>query len=255
MKKFMLNFNICRVKEVFPAAQSAKEPIKKSKLPLMLSAAVVVLSVSVYLFIPEVRDWIQDAIFILSGNDQVAIENWISGFSWFGPFLLILAMVAQMFLVVVPTTLILVVCILAYGPLWGSAIALVAIYTASTAGYFIGRTFGSLTVERILGSKAKTRTTVFLEKYGFWAIFITRLNPLLSNDMVSLIGGMVKMDYWKFTTASIAGIIPLILVIAIFGESPQTLMMLIIVSGITLVVLLGFKVFLKKKLMRSPKRP
>ena len=243
----MLNFKISSLKKASSAALGAEEAITKSRLPLLLSAAVVVLCFSGYLFIPEARNWIHNAVLILSSNDQVVIENWVSGFSWFGPILLVLAMVAQMFLVVVPTTVLLVVCILAYGPVWGSIIALVAIYAASTAGYYIGRMFGSLTVERILGSSARTRTTAFLEKYGFWAIFITRLNPLLSNDMVSLVGGMVKMDYWKFSLASIAGITPLILLIAIFGESTQSLMNLFIGSGVILIFLLGYKSFLKRK--------
>lgn len=228
-------------------AEVADEAIRKSRFPLVISAAVVVLVLAVYAFIPEVRTWISSAVNILASNDQVGIKSWIGSFSWFGPVLLVLAMVAQMFLVVVPTTALLVVCILAYGPVWGSTIALVAMYAASSAGYLIGRAFGSFTVERILGSKAKGHTTVFLEKYGFWAVFITRLNPFLSNDVVSLVSGMIKMDYWKFTAASLAGITPLILLIAVLGENTEHMLFLLFLCSAALLILFFGISFYRRK--------
>ena len=106
--------------------------------------------------------------------------------------------------------------------------------------------FGPFTVEKIKGNTARSRTTIFPERYGFWTIFITRLNPFLSNDVVSLIGGMVKMDYWKFSLACIAGITPLMLMLALLGESTQTLTNLLVGSGIALVILVG-KNYSKKK--------
>lgn len=240
-------------KEAFTSVTiNDSEPLKlKSRFPLLISAVIVVLGLSIYAFIPEARVWINKAIGVLISNDKESIKSWVTTFGWFGPILLVLAMIGQMFLMVIPTTLLLVVCILAYGPVWGSAIALLAIYAASSAGYFIGRAFGSITVEKILGSKARTKSIIFLEKYGFWAIFITRLNPFLSNDVVSLVGGMVKMDYWKFTAASLAGIVPLILCIAIFGESTKGLTSLLVGSGLILVIYCIYEFFLKKRLLFS----
>lgn len=228
---------------------NVNEPLKlKSRFPLLISAIIVVLGLSIYVFNTEAQVWINKAIGVLISNDKESIKSWVTTFGWFGPILLVLAMIGQMFLVVIPTTLLLVVCILAYGPVWGSAIALLAIYAASSAGYFIGRAFGSVTVEKILGSKARTKSTIFLEKYGFWAIFITRLNPFLSNDVVSIVGGMIKMDYWKFIAASLAGIAPLILCIAIFGESTKGLTTLLAGSGLLLVIFCTYEFFLKKRL-------
>lgn len=229
-------------------SRNVTEPLKlKSKFPLFITSIIVVLGLFVYIFIPEAQIWMNEAIGVLISNDQERIKSWVTTFGWFGPILLVLAMIGQMFLVLIPTTVLLVVCILAYGPVWGSGIALLAIYAASSAGFFIGRAFGSVTVETILGSKAKTKSMNFLEKYGFWAVFITRLNPFLSNDVVSIVGGMIKMDYWKFTAASLAGITPLILILAFFGESTQALTNLFVGSGVVLVILVGYKIILKKK--------
>lgn len=215
----------------------------KRSLFLFISAIVVAAGFLNYFFVPEVQIWINKTFQVLISNDADHIRSWVKTFGWFGPILLILAMIGQMFLMVIPTTVILVVCVLAYGPVWGSVLALFAIYSASSAGYFIGRTFGSITVEKILGSKAKTESINFLKKYGFWAIFITRLNPFLSNDVVSIVGGMARMNYWIFIAASLAGITPLIVCIAVFGESTKGLTVLFVGSGLVLIAFCAYKFF------------
>lgn len=224
---------------------------KKSKFSIYFTLAVSALIIFSYLFIPQVASFIDHSFEVLGSNDEDRIKSWINNFSWFGPLLLILAMVLQMFLLVVPTTLLLVVCILAYGPVWGSLISLIAIFSASSVGYLLGRNLGFLTVERILGNSIRNRITLFLEKYGFWAIFITRLNPFLSNDAVSLVSGILKINYWKFIFASLTGITPLILILAVFGESAENLLYLLIGSAIVLAILCGY-VFLIRK--RTPKK-
>lgn len=203
----------------------------------MLTIIIITLSALSYLLIPPVQDSVNYAVEVFTSNDSNRMEAWVKGFGWFGPLLLICAMVGQMFLLVVPTTALLVVAVLAYGPIWGSAIALLAIFAASSVGYLIGRVFGSVAIEKILGSKAKKKSTEFLEEYGFWAIFITRLNPFLSNDVVSLVSGMLKMGYWKFTLASIAGITPLILFIAIMGENFQNLISVLLISSVAMITI------------------
>lgn len=233
--------SIALVQELEYREKVVEGPIRKSRSPLWISVVIVSLGFAVYMLIPQVHDWINNAVETLSSNDRERTKNWVGGFGWFGPVLLVLAMIGQMFLVVVPTTALLVVSVLAYGPVWGSAIGLVAIYAASSVGYLIGRGFGAITVEKILGSKARNKSTDFLDKYGFWAVFITRLNPFLSNDVVSLVSGMLKMGYWKFTLASLAGIAPLILFIAVLGENFQNLLsLLLVISAAMLILFCGY---------------
>lgn len=220
---------------------------KKPHWPYYLFLTVLLTVFFCYQFIPAFQNFLISSYDILKSNDKERVEEWISGFKWYGPFLLVLAMILQMFFFVIPTTLILIVCILAYGPWWGSLLALLAMYSASSVGYLIGRYFGSAPVERILGKSASLKVADFLIKHGFWAIFITRLNPFLSNDAVSLASGILKIGYWKFCLASIAGVTPLIICIAFFGEGTRALLYLLVGSGIVLVILVGYKIILKKR--------
>lgn len=227
--------------------------VRESKFPLILSIAVVVLLILFYFLIPGVQEFFNEAFNILTSNDKQRIKLWVDSFSWFGPALLILAMVAQMFFLVIPTLMLMVVCVLAYGPIWGSLIAFAAIYSASSVGYFIGRCFGPVLVEKLIGRKAKQKGSDFLISYGFWAIFITRINPFLSNDAVSLVSGILRMGYWKFIGASLAGIAPLIIFIAILGESTQKLQTGLLWCSVISLLIFGVYIFLDNKRKQQTK--
>lgn len=192
--------------------------IHKSRKPLYISIFIISALVLGYFFIPGVRSWLDEAWSVLTSGDEALIHDWVDGFGWFGPILIIIAMVAQMFLIVIPSWLLMLVSILAYGSVWGSVIVFIAIFTASSVGYFIGRYFGPALVGRLLGPKTEDKIADFLEQYGIWAIVITRLNPLLSNDAISFMAGILRMGYWKFIAATLAGIAPLVLYIAILGQ-------------------------------------
>ena len=200
-----------------------KQKTSKSKLPLYLSIALVGGIVACYFFIPSVQQFIDTAWDVLTSDDEQRIKAWVSGFGWFGPIVLILAMVVQMFLIVIPTIALMVVSILAYGPLWGSIIILIAVFAASSVGYFIGRYLGKTLILKLLGKKTENKIEDFIDDYGFWAVIVTRLNPFLSNDAISFVGGVLKMTYWKFIGATMVGILPLTIFIAIVGKSTDQL--------------------------------
>ncbi len=194
-----------------------------SLLPKILSALLVVGLVLSYFFIPEAKAFFNEAWTVLSSGDEKRIHSWVEGFGWAGPLILIAAMIAQMFLIVIPSVVLMVVCILAYGPIWGSLLVLVSIVSASTIGYLLGNLLGEGLITSLVGSKTESKLEDFIEEYGFWAIAITRLNPFLSNDAISFVGGILGMNYFKFIGATIAGIAPLTLFIAIMGESTDGL--------------------------------
>jgi len=219
----------------------------KSKWPLYFSLVLVGGIFACYFLIPDVQQFLDHAWNVLTSDDEQRITQWVDGFGWFGPIVLILAMIAQMFLLVIPTILLMVVSILAYGPIWGSLIILAAVYAASTVGYFIGRYFGKTLVLKLLGQQTEDKIASFIEHYGFWAVIITRLNPFLSNDAISFVGGMLKMGYWRFIAATIVGILPLTIFIAIVGESTESLKTGLLYGSIISLIVFGLYLFWDKK--------
>ncbi|WP_423819725.1 TVP38/TMEM64 family protein [Salinimicrobium sp. TIG7-5_MAKvit] len=225
--------------------------VKQSKLPLYISAAIVISVVLAYFFIPGVQSWLSEAWNVLASDDNERIKAWVGNFGWFGPVVLVLTMIAQMFLLVIPTIALMVVSVLAYGPIWGSAIILVSVFSASSVGYFIGRYFGPVIVEKLIGQKNEKKISDFIDDYGFWAVIVTRLNPFLSNDAISFVAGILKMGYWKFIGATMVGIAPLTLFIAIIGKSTDALKSGLLYGSIISLILFGLYVYWDKRKRNS----
>lgn len=224
-----------------------KASVKKSKAPLYISLSLVAAILLSYFFIPQVQEFIDEAWQTLSSGDEQRIETWVSRFGWIGPLVIVLAMVLQMFLLIIPTIALMVVSIIAYGPIWGSLIIFVAVYCASTVGYLIGAYLGPVIVEKLLGAKTEKKIGGFIEDYGFWAVIITRLNPLLSNDAISFVAGVLRMGYWRFIGATIVGIAPLTIFLAIIGRSNDTLINGLVWGSIVSLVLFILYVWWDKK--------
>ncbi len=221
--------------------------VKKSKAPLYASVAILAVLVFSYFAIPQVNQFLNEAWQVLTSNDETRIKNWVSDFGWMGPVVIILAMIVQMFLLVIPSVLLMIVSILAYGPVWGSVIILIAVFCASSVGYFIGKFLSAELTARLLGKGTTEKMTDFLNNYGFWAVFITRLNPFLSNDAISFVGGLLRMRYWKFISATLLGIAPLTFLIAITGQNTESLKSGLLWGSLASLVLFGIYIWWDKK--------
>ena len=222
--------------------------IKKNKAPLYISLLIIIGLVLAYFFIPSVQNTLQNSWEVLTSDDQQRIQQWVSQFGFWGPIVIIIAMILQMFLLVIPTPLLMVVTILAYGPVWGSLILLIAIFLASSIGYFIGRYFGPVIVDKIIGNKTEKHISSFIEDYGFWTVIVVRLAPFLSNDAISFVGGILKMGYWRFIGATMIGITPLIGFVAYLGGDYERLKSgLLWASIISIVLFILFIIWDKKR--------
>ncbi len=196
---------------------------RQSKLPLFISIGFIISLVGAYFLVPSFQQFVKEAYQVLTSEDKARISGWVSRLSFWGPIMIILAMIAQMFLFVVPTILLMVISVLAYGPFWGTVLTLIAVVAASSVAYMIGAYLGPVTISKLMGDKTEKKMENYIDRYGLWAVIIVRISPFLSNDAVSFISGLVRMGYWKFIGATLIGITPLALLIAYLGESNDRL--------------------------------
>lgn len=209
---------------------------RSSKVPLIISLTMLAALVISYFSIPGFEKGVDDAYGILTSEDPERIREWVSQFGLWGPLVILLAMVFQMFLFVVPNILLILICILSYGPVWGGLLAWFGVSLASTVGYFIGRKLSPVTVDRFVSPKTQETLQEFIRHYGMKAIFALRLSSM-SNDGLSVVAGLLKMRYRKFIAATLMGITPLIAVLAIFGDRGEIKKGLIWVGGFLLICL------------------
>lgn len=214
---------------------------RSSRLPLYISLGFVALLVGCYFLWPEFQEQARQGFEVLKSGEQARIAAWMRQFGYWGPVVLVLAMVVQMFLFVVNVVLLMLVAILAYGPWWGSLLALTGVIVASTVGYVLGHSLGESFVRRLLGEKTERKVTDIVDRYGVWAIVIARLSPALSDDAISFVAGIARMGYWKFMAATVGGVVPLIALLAYLGEESNRLKTgLLWVSAVSIVLLAAY---------------
>jgi uncharacterized membrane protein YdjX (TVP38/TMEM64 family) len=228
--------------------------IGQSKIPLFLSLVLVGALVAAYFVSTDFQQFVDEAYQVLTSGDKGRITNWVDQFGFWGPLVLVFAMVAQMFLLVIPTVLLMVISVVAYGPVWGTLIILAGVALASSIGYGIGAYLGPVLVNRLIGEKTEQKMEKYLDEYGSGAVIITRISPFLSNDAISFVCGLVRMGYWKFIRATMIGILPLTLLIAYLGESNDRLMNgLIWVSAVSLVGFIAYIIYDRRKSKKTGK--
>lgn len=215
---------------------------------IKVSFGILLIIVGLYFFWPSFHNSINELFAILASGDREKLHEFVKQFGIWGPVIIILSMVGQMFLVVIPSVALFVVSVLAYGPFWGSVIALLAVLVASTVGYTIGRWLGPVTVDKLITVKNREKIEGYVEKYGFWTVIIIRLSPFLSNDAISFVGGLLRMNYWKFMAATSIGILPLIGFIAYLGESNERLRTgMIWISVLSLIAFIAYIIYDQRK--------
>lgn len=222
------------------------------KLPLIISIGMLVAAGILYAIVPEFRQGVQEAYAVLTSEDQERTRAWVSHFGVWGPVVILIAMVLQMFFFIVPNILLILICIVSYGPVWGGLLAWSGIFLASTVGYFIGSRFSPVIVDKLVSAKTQEKLQNFVSRYGMKAIFILRASSL-SNDGLSIVAGLLEMPYRRYITATLLGITPLITVLAIFGHNGRVEKGLIWVGGFLLICLVIYIIIDKRKLNRAKK--
>lgn len=97
------------------------------------------------------------------------------------------------------------------GTIWGAVLAgvysIIGGFIGGLIAYFLGRTLGRSAIKALTGkiiyfSKNKGET------YLSWLIFITRMLPIFSFDLISYAAGIAGLSFPKYAIATFLGMIP-----------------------------------------------
>lgn len=203
--------------------RSGQDRAEQSRLSWLIPLAVIAALVLLYLVWPGFRSFADESYRVVRSGDRAQLEAWVSRFGAWGPALIYALMVAQTLLAFVPSLLVTLVPVLAYGPLWGGLLAWSGLLLAALVAYGVGRALGPVTVERLIGHKTERQIEGFVERYGVWGVVAARVSPALSTDAVSFVAGLVKMKLWRFALSTAVGTLPLVLLIAFLGSDFERL--------------------------------
>ena len=107
---------------------------------------------------------------------------------------------------------------LAFGPLWGTLMAISGATIRASTQYGLARWLGRETVARWLRGRAAALDAA-VGRYEFRAVLLVRLIPNVPFDLQNLGLGCSRVRFWPYVTATLLGVIPNCFAVAYFGYS------------------------------------
>lgn len=146
-----------------------------------------------------------------------------------------------------------------FGGFWGGLLSL--------AGNVFGAGIACLSMRVFLGQRAETYLArsalapyeASITRRGAWVIFLLRVNPLTSSDLVSYAAGLTHLPVWKVMLATLAGMAPLCFAQAYLAEElltafPRLIYLLLALCAVYAAVVLWLLSKLLKKSTKNASR-
>lgn len=203
---------------------------------LVIGAAVVALLALAY--------WLLQSTGALTTIlDTKALHAFVLQMGAWGPLAIIALMVLAILVSPIPSAPIALAAGAAYGHGWGTLYVLVGAQAGALIAFGIARFVGYETVHRWFGSRLSVGL-VGSQKALMAIVFVSRLLPFISFDIVSYAAGLSILSFWRFTIATLAGIVPASFLLAHFGsqmvsgETDRILAAVLALGGLTLIPVL-----------------
>jgi len=138
------------------------------------------------------------------------IAEFVNSFGVLSYLIFVLIVILEVVLAPVPPLLLYTVAGILYSSLTGGLLVLAGNLIGATIDFFIARKLGSDRLQKAVKPKLIQKFNRFFDKYGVLAVFLLRVNPLTTTDLISYISGFTKMRYLHFIVATALGLAPLV---------------------------------------------
>ena len=214
------------------------------KIKNILSIAVVLAVLFVY------RQPLVALLHII--GDQEAVSQYLQSFGVWGPVVLFVLMVAQVFVAVIPGHALMVTAGYAYG-VPGLCIVIVSTILGSQVAFFIARRYGRSLIYRLASSEIIERWDRMARNQGIMFYFFAFVLPIFPSDLMCYVAGLGTIPARRFLISNICGrsvVAISITVIGMYGLNPPLWFWLIAVLGLA-GLFIGWLVFKKRNGMRA----
>lgn len=149
--------------------------------------------------------------------NETELQQSISKFGWKGPLVLMMLMAGAIVISPLPSAPIALASGALYGHTWGTVYVAVGAIAGALIAFSLAREIGREKTQKLLGKHLSMRLPS--SQNGLMlAIFIFRLIPFISFDIVSYVAGLTDISWWRFSLATVAGVIPVSFLLAHFGK-------------------------------------
>ncbi|MBN2567718.1 TVP38/TMEM64 family protein [Candidatus Woesearchaeota archaeon] len=106
------------------------------------------------------------------------------------------------------------------GLFFGWAQGILYVSAGNAIGAAISYSYARSIAERFTRENSRfVRAARLLRTKGTMGLFLLRLNPLTSYDILSYVAGAIRLPFWPFIAATMAGLLPAIVVTTILGDA------------------------------------
>lgn len=183
-------------------------------ITLAAGLSLVLALVATYLILRE-----SNALEILLDGAQ--LRERITQLGVLGPVAVVALMTLAILVSPIPSAPIAMAAGAAYGHWWGTLYVLVGSEVGAIAAFCIARLLGRATLHRWFGERLEVG--LFGSQNALTGVvFVTRLMPFISFDIVSYAAGLTVLKFWRFAVATLAGIVPASFLLAHFGGALTT---------------------------------
>lgn len=173
-------------------------------------AAIVLILIGIW-WLLDVSDFLQ--YFTSVGVLQDQIER----LGLWGPAVVMALMAANIVVSPLPSAPILFAAGAAYGPWWGTLWVLAGAQVGSLIAFFLARWFGADVVQKWFGESPALRI-IGDQNTLMGIVFVSRLVPFMSFDLISYGAGLTPLVWWRFLIANVAGMLPMNFLLVRFGD-------------------------------------
>lgn len=176
-------------------------------------------------------------------QDKAALINWIQQFNDWGPFIITGLMAFAIIISPIPSAPIALTAGAIYGHTAGTIYVVIGAEIGAIIAFLTTRISGIDFIRNWL-DKSQLKYMTGSQNNLMTVIFISRLLPFISFDIVSYAAGLTQLSFWRFAIATLAGIIPASFLLAHFGsqitsdENQNIGLTLLLLGAISFIVLL-----------------
>ncbi len=143
-----------------------------------------------------------------AGESIERLRTYLAEWGALAPAIYVVAVVVEVMVAPIPGTLLYAPAGALFGGALGGTLSLAGNVIGATLACLLGGVFGERLTGRLeSGALASYRERVVAR--GAWIVFLLRVNPLTSSDLVSYAAGLAGMPAWKVTIGTLAGMAPL----------------------------------------------
>ncbi|CEO06927.1 DedA family protein [[Clostridium] sordellii] len=191
--------------------------MNKSTKRNLIKVIIVIAVISLYFFIPSIKENVNQAVSILNNLDVDMLKKYILSFGMWAPTVSFILMILQSVIAPIPAFIITFANAGLFGWINGAILSWTSSMVGATLCFYIARFLGRDVVIKLTSNDGLNKVDKFFGKYGNYAILIARLLPFISFDIVSYAAGLTSMKFSAFFIATGIGQLPATIIYSYIG--------------------------------------